>query len=193
MKINSEEKFSNVDFDLFDALNALDKKDYNYYNKLSDEQKKKFTPYMLIQWLSSVKGTETLQRYYVSSIDYHANKYLFNENVSKHPELVWLMLCAASPGIGKQYHQWIPNISQNIAKLKTSPKQKELVDYYAKVYPKQDASLIKEIAEQFVLEHKKKKYIAEVYPNLKIEDIETLSQMVTEKDIQEYEKERGNS
>lgn len=192
MKTSADEKFTNVDFDLFEALNALDKKDYGYYGRLTEEQKKKFVPYMLIQWLSSVKGTKDIQQYYLSSVDYHANKYLFNENVQKHPELVWLMLCAASPGIGKQYHQWIPNISQSISKLKTSPKSKEIVDYYTKIYPTANKELLKELSNAFVLEHKKKKYIADIYPNLKIQDIETLSQLITEKDIEDYEKERGN-
>lgn len=192
MKTSADEKFTNVDFDLFEALNALDKKDYGYYGRLTEEQKKKFVPYMLIQWLSSVKGSDDIQRYYLSSVDYHANKYLFNENVQKHPELVWLMLCAASPGIGKQYHQWIPNISQSISKLKTSPKSKEIVDYYTKIYPTANKELLKELANAFIFEHKKKKYIADIYPNLKIQDIETLSQLITEKDIEDYEKERGN-
>ena len=193
MKTKAEEKLTNVDFDLFDALNALDKKDYGYYSRLSEEQKKKFVPYMLIQWLSNVKGSEELQRYYLSSVDYYANKYLLHESVSKHPELVWLMLCAASPGIGKQFHQWIPNISTNVAKLKTVPKAKDILDYYKKVYPKQNESLLKELTEAFITENKKKKYIADIYPNLKIEDIETLSQMISEEDIKKYEEDRGNA
>lgn len=193
MKTNPEEKLTNVDFDLFDALNALDKKDYGYYSRLSEEQKKKFVPYMLIQWLSNVKGSEELQRYYLSSVDYYANKYLLHESVNKHPELVWLMLCAASPGIGKQFHQWIPNISTNISKLKTVPKSKDILDYYKKVYPKQNESLLKELTEAFITENKKKKYIADIYPNLKIEDIETLSQMISEEDIKKYEEDRGNA
>ena len=193
MKTKAEEKLTNVDFDLFDALYALDKKDYGYYSRLSEEQKKKFVPYMLIQWLSNVKGSEELQRYYISSVDYYANKYLLHESVSKHPELVWLMLCAASPGIGKQYHQWIPNISTNISKLKTVPKSKDILDYYKKIYPKQDESLLKELTEAFITENKKKKYIADIYPNLKIEDIETLSQMISDEDIKKYEEDRGNA
>ena len=43
-KVSADEKFQNQDFDLFEALNAIDKKDYNWYQKLSDDQKKKFVP-----------------------------------------------------------------------------------------------------------------------------------------------------
>ena len=182
----------NTDFDLFDALTALDKNDYGYYSRLSEEQKRKFVPFMLVQWFSAVKGNSDLQRYYLSSTDYHANKYMFNETVQKHPELVWLMLCAASPNMGKQFHQYIPNISASVAKLKTSPKHKDIVEYYSKIYKNADKETIKAVATAFVEEHKTKKYLADVYPNLKLEDIETLSKLITQEDIDDYERQRGN-
>jgi hypothetical protein len=111
-----EEKFEKQDLDLFEVLAALDRKDYNYYDKLTEEQQKKFVPYMLTLWMSCIKGNSTLQGYYVMNTEYTANKYLFNENVQKHPKLQWLMLCAASPGIGKQFHQWIPHIRDKVAR-----------------------------------------------------------------------------
>jgi len=191
-KQNIEEKFEKQDFDLFEALVALDKKDYEYYDRLSEEQKKKFVPFMLIQWMSTVKGSKDLQSYYLQSTDYHANKYMFNEHVQKNPKLQWLMLCASSPGLGKQFHQWIPNISQGVSKLKSPAKAKDIKEYFSKIYPKVDDETLKEITDIFVQEHKKKMYLSEVYPNLKITDIETLSQLVTDEDIRRYEKERGN-
>lgn len=191
-KQNTEEKFEKQDFDLFEALVALDKKDYEYYDRLSEEQKKKFVPFMLIQWMSTVKGSKDLQSYYLQSTDYHANKYMFNEHVQKNPKLQWLMLCASSPGLGKQFHQWIPNISQGVSKLKSPAKAKDIKEYFSKIYPKVDDETLKEITDIFVQEHKKKMYLSEVYPNTKITDIETLSQLVTDEDIRRYEKERGN-
>lgn len=191
-KTNPDLKLDKVDFDLFEALSALDKKDYGYYDRLSEEQKKKFVPYMLIQWMSVVKGSKDLQSYYLQSTDYHANKYLFNEHVQKNPKLQWLMLCAASPGLGKQFHQWIPNISQNVAKCRAPAKLKDIKEYFTKIYPKADTQTIHDVSEVFVTEHKKKMYLCEVFPNLKLSDIETLSQVVTDEDISKYEKERGN-
>jgi hypothetical protein len=41
-------------------------------------------------------------------------------------------------------------------------------------------------------EHKKKCYLAEVFPSMKLSDIEMLSQVITEKDIKQYEQDRGN-
>jgi hypothetical protein len=187
-----DEKFENQDFDLFNALAALDKKDYGYYDRLTQEQQRKFVPYMMLMWMSAVKGNKDLQNYYVSSTDYYANKHMFNENVQKHPKLQWLMLCAASPGIGKQFHQWIPNISSNISKLKTAAKVKDIKDYYAKIYPKLNKDDLQEMATEFVENQKRKMYLSQVYPNIKIEDVEVLNQLITDMDIEQYEKDRGN-
>ena len=86
-KLSADEKFTKQDFDLFEALTAIDKKDYSYFDKLTPEQQRKFVPFMLIHWVSAIKGNKDLQSYYLQSTDYHANKYLFNENVQKHPKL----------------------------------------------------------------------------------------------------------
>ena len=187
-----DEKFVAQDFDLFDALTAMDKKDYGYYDRLTEEQQKKFVPYMMTHWMSAIKGSGDVQGYYLRSVDYHANKHLFNEYVQKHPKLQWYMLCASSPGLGKQFHQWIPHLGSKVTSLKEPAKAKDIKEYYTKIYPKVDSDDIDEIAKAFVQEHKRKCYLAETYPNLKQSDIEVLSQLVTEEDIKQYEKDRGN-
>lgn len=191
-KLTSEEKFSKIDFDLFEALNALDKKDYTYYDRLTTEQQRKFVPYLLILWMSCVKGNVELQSYYVLSTEYHANKYLFNENVQKFPKLQWLMLCAASPGLGKQFHQFIPHIKERISLLKESAKKQDLLDYYKKIYKTLNVENIDNLATDYVKNQNRKFYISEIYPTLKLADIETLNALITDEDILQYEKDRGN-
>ena len=184
-----DEKFEKVDFDLFDAI---DKKDYGYYDKLTEEQQKKFVPYMMTHWMSAIKANAGLSSYYLMNTDHTANKHLFNEYVQKHPKLQWLMLCAASPGLGKQFHQWIPHLSGKIAQLKETPKEKDIRDYFTKIYPKTSDANLYAISEEFVITQKKKVYLANEFPNLKIEDIETLAAITTDKDIAQYEKDHGN-
>ena len=191
-KLSADEKFDKVEFDLFEAIAAIDRKDYSYYTRLTPEQQKKFVPFMLIHWISAVKGSNELQSYYLQSTNLHANKHLFNENVQKHPHLVWLMLCAASPGVGKQFHQWIPHIRERVSKLKESPKSKEIKDYYKKIYPKAGDDDLNEITEIFVDTHRKKMYIANKFPEMKFDEIELLSDLITQDDIENYEKELGN-
>ena len=190
--IPQDEKLENQDFNLFEAIAALDKKDYGYYDRLTPEQQRKFVPFMLIKWLSYVKGSGDIAGYYVMSTEYNANKYFFNENVSKHPKLQWYMLCAASPGLGKQYHQWLPQIKERVSLLKEPAQVKEIKEYFTKIYPKANSEDLTEYSKQFVQEQRKKMHLAEIYPHLKIADIEVLSQTVTDEDITQYEKDRGN-
>ena len=191
-KLSADEKFDKVEFDLFEAITAIDRKDYSYYDRLTPEQQRKFVPFMMLHWISAIKGSSELQGYYLRSVDYHANKYMFNESVQKNPKLQWLMLCAASPGIGKQFHQWIPHMKERVAKLKEKPKAKEIKDYFKKVYPKSSDSDLNTITDVFIDSHRKKMYIANKFPELKFDEIELLSELITDKDIEEYEKEFGN-
>jgi hypothetical protein len=187
-----DEKFENIDFDLFEALAAIDRKDYGYYDRLTEEQKKGFVPYMMILWTSAIKGSKDIQNYYLQSTEYHANKYLFNENVQKHNKLQWLMLCASSPQLGKQFHQWIPHIRAKIALLQEQATNKEIKDYYKKIYPKTDEQTISEIAKLYTAQQHKKVYLAEKYPHLKFDEIEILHELVTDEEIEQYERDSGN-
>ena len=191
--IPQDEKLENQDFNLFEALAALDKKDYGYYDRLTPEQQRKFEPFMLIKWLSYIKGSGDIAGYYVMSIEYNANKYLFNEYIyKKHTKLQWLMLCAASPGLGKQQRQWLPQIKERVSLLKNPAELKDIKEYFTKIYPKANTEDITEYSKEFVKGQKKKVHLAEIYPHLKIADIEVLSQTVTDEDITQYEKDRGN-
>ena len=190
--VPKDEQLENQDFPLFDALAALDRKDYGYYDRLSEVQQKKFVPFMLIKYMSYLKGSSEIAAYYLRSTDYHANKYFFNENVMKNPKLQWLMLCASSPGIGKKFHQWIPHLSNKVSTLQETPKLKDVKDYYAKIYPKADSESIEAISEAFVEEHTKKAYLAKRFPDLKLSDIDVLAQTITDDDIRAYERELGN-
>jgi hypothetical protein len=190
--IPADEKLENQDFPLYNALLALDNKDYGYYDRLSEVQQQKFVPFMLIKYLSYIKGSGEIAGYYLRSTDYYANKYFFNENIMKNPKLQWLMLCAASPGLGKQFHPWMPQIKERVSILKEKAVLKDIKDYYTKIYPKADTESITEISKEFVKEQHKKAYLAELYPSMKIADIELLSQMVTDEEIEQYERDRGN-
>jgi hypothetical protein len=190
--VPKDEQLDKQDFPLFDALAALDRKDYNYYANLSEAQQQKFVPFMLIKYMSYLKGSSEIAGYYLRSTDYHANKYFFNENIMKNPKLQWLMLCASSPGLGKQFHPWMPQIKERVSSLKENAVLKDIKDYYTKIYPKTDSETITEISTAFVQEQRRKVYLAELYPTLKITDIEVLSQTVTDEEIEQYERDRGN-
>jgi hypothetical protein len=191
--IPQDEKFQNQDFDLFKAIDAIDAKNYGWFANLTDEQRKKFVPYMITHWVSSVKKTGMIGAYYVMSVDANANKYLFNEVINKdHPELQWLMLCASSPGVGKQFHSWIPHLNLKVSQLKEPATKKEVKDYFGKIYAGLKPDVLDDIAASYTQSQRHQHNLAKMYPNMKREDIEQLSKIVSEKDIEEYERESGN-
>lgn len=96
---------SNNKVDLNRVLTALDQKNYDFYSKLSDEEKKSVTLFLLNRYMSVVKGNTDIQVYYLMSTNKRVNRQYFS--LAKHPDLIWKMLCTASPGMGKQYHQWV--------------------------------------------------------------------------------------
>jgi hypothetical protein len=102
------------------------------------------------------------------------------------------MLCSASAGVGKQFHQWIPHIREKVIKYKEAATLKEIKEYYTKIYPKADAESINEVSKAYVTEQKRKLYLGQVYPNMKTSDLEVLNQLVTDEDIEQYERDRGN-
>lgn len=191
-KVSADEKFEKQDFDLFEALAAIDKKDYDYYDRLTEEQKQKFNPFMLIKWMTYIKGKTDAQQFYVLAGNEFANRHLFNEVVGKHPKLQWLLLCSASPGLGKQFRQWIPQISERVSKLKDNAKLDDIREYYKKIYPKADIESINEIAKLYVAEHKKKVFLAQKFPEMNFDEIETLSSFINEEQIKKYEQDSGN-
>lgn len=86
-------------------MRQLDCKNRNFYDQLSDEEKKKFSTYLMVRWSSSVEGSQELQEYYVQSCNHYLNKHFFD--IGRHPKLQWLCATAVSPGLGAMRHTWI--------------------------------------------------------------------------------------
>lgn len=83
----------------------FDCKNRNFYDELTDEERKKFSNYLMIRWGSSVQGSKDLQEYYVLSCNERFNKHFFD--LGRHPKLQWLCATTVSPDMGVHKHQWI--------------------------------------------------------------------------------------
>ena len=86
-------------------MRELDLKSRSFYNDLSDEERKKFSNYLMIRWGSSVTGPSELQHYYLVSLNERLNKHFFS--INRHPALQWLCASTVSPGMGVHNHIWI--------------------------------------------------------------------------------------
>jgi hypothetical protein len=67
LKTAAEEKITNQDLDLFEVLNAIDNKNYSYYDSLTIEQQKKLIPFVLLHWISAVKAKDGINSHMCSS------------------------------------------------------------------------------------------------------------------------------
>ena len=86
-------------------MTQFDRKNREFYNELTDEERKKFSNYLMIRWGSAVQGSRELQEFYVIATNQRLNRHFFA--VNRHPRLQWLMATTVSPGLGGQRHVWI--------------------------------------------------------------------------------------
>ena len=106
----------------------FDRKNRKFYNSLTDEEKKKFSNYLMIRWGSAVQGTVELQGYYLQSCNHYLNKRFFD--ITRHPKLQWLCATVVSPGLGEQRHQWIAPKKKESSKSGIRRQLAELYPHY---------------------------------------------------------------
>jgi hypothetical protein len=106
---------------------AFDRKDRAYYDKFTDEQRKKFSTYLMLRYGASVTGDVTLQSYYLMATNQRVNKHFFD--VNRHPKLQWLMCTSVSPDMGNKYHYWLP------AKKKVGASTNKLIKFVREIWP----------------------------------------------------------
>ena len=117
----------------------LDAKNYDFYDELNEEERKKFSTYLMLRYAASVQGSPDLQEWYLRATNDRVNQNFFDLN--RHPKLQWLLCATISPGMGLQRHYW------QAAKKKDSSNSKA-VKFIIRLYPhiKQDeAELLAEI------------------------------------------------
>lgn len=114
-------------------MSCFDRKDRDFYDSLTDEERKKFSNYLMVRWGSAVQGSAELQEFYLISCNERLNKHFFA--INKHPKLQWLCATSVSPGMGAFKHQWIApkkkeagasGIKKQLAELFPNRKQDEI-------------------------------------------------------------------
>lgn len=93
------------DIKLAHVLPAIDRKDKEWWETLNPEQKAKFPSWLYMRYASTVDSNADFARYYLMAVNETVNKH-FN-SVKHHPKLQYLLMAAASPGLGTQRHSWL--------------------------------------------------------------------------------------
>ena len=125
-------------------MTQFDRKNRQFYDELTVEERKKFSNYLMIRWGSSVQGSRDLQEFYLISCNERLNKRFFD--VNRHPKLQWLVATTVSPGLGTHRHQWIApkkkeagagSIRKQLAEIYPHLKDDEL-DFLAQITTKKE-------------------------------------------------------
>ena len=140
--------------DIINEMAQLDLRNRGFYDELNDEERKKFSTYLMLRWGSVVNGIPELQQYYLQAMNERVNKRFFD--INKHPKLQWLLLTTISPNMGKHRHEWIA-YSGKTAKNKRAQK------------------------------------LIELYPHIKNDEAELLSQTISDEQYKSMLIERGYS
>jgi hypothetical protein len=91
--------------DIKRELKAVDTRDYNFYDNLTDEEKKAFSPYILMRYTANVQGDQSLQEWFLETTNEYVNKNHW-ELSKNHKPLLWKLF--AGTGIGtSMYHPYL--------------------------------------------------------------------------------------
>jgi len=91
--------------DINRELRAVDAKDYDFYSNLTDEEKKAFSPYILMRYTSNVKLERDIQEWFVEMTNEMVNKHHWQLS-KNHKELLWKLFAATGTGINC-YHPYL--------------------------------------------------------------------------------------
>ena len=91
--------------DIKRELKAVDTRDYNFYDNLTDEEKKAFSPYILMRYTANVQGDQSLQEWFLEMTNEYVNKNHW-ELSKNHKPLLWKLF--AGTGVGQSmYHPYL--------------------------------------------------------------------------------------
>ena len=124
--------------DIMTVLEAADKGVKDFYLNLTEEEQKAFAPRVVLRWLSAVSDKSGQSAYAILATNDLINLGFWN--LTRHPELLWLLMCVSSTG-RKQYHAWIPQHT----KTTSTPKLDEFITH---IYPhinSQETQILKRV------------------------------------------------
>ena len=125
-------------------MRQLDRKNRKFYDELTDEERKKFSLYLMIRWSSSVENGSTdreqlIHQYYLRTCNENFNKHFFA--INKHPKLQWLCATTVSPNEGPKDH---PCIAPKKKEAGASSMKKQLAELFP-MYKEDEIAMLAKI------------------------------------------------
>jgi hypothetical protein len=145
--------------DIKRELDAVDTRNYNFYDNLTPEEQKAFSPFILMRFTSNVQGDRDLQEWFVEMTNELVNKdhWILSKN---HKALLWKLYAGTGAG-SKCFHPYLAagkkekvnKIEKLIAEINPSMKITE-VKILADMMTKDD---IKELFDNMGFDKKQRK------------------------------------
>lgn len=126
--------------DVFALIKAAQNKDFQFYDKLSDQQRKEFAPVVVQRWISGCD--DPLQ---VMMVNEYVNPYVFA--LHKHPQLLYKLMAVASQ---KNNRCTYPKIVKN--KDKSTPLAVDVIKRMLSVSTDEATSLVKTMKPQDIID-----------------------------------------
>lgn len=83
--------------DIKTEMAAADLKDYNFYQNLTPEEQKSISPFVLMRYMSSVKGDADTQEWFLEMTNEMVNKNHW-ELSKNHKNLLWKLIATVGTG-----------------------------------------------------------------------------------------------
>jgi hypothetical protein len=91
--------------DIKRELQAVDSKNYSFYDNLTPDEKKEFAPFILMRYTASVQGDRDVQEHFIEMTNEMVNKNHWS--LSKgHKALLWKLFAATGVGVSA-YHPYL--------------------------------------------------------------------------------------
>jgi len=91
--------------DIKRELGAVDRKDYSFYDNLTDEERKAFSPYILMRYTANVQGDRDIQEWFLENTNELVNKNHWDLS-KNHKGLLWKLFAASGAGV-PAYHPYL--------------------------------------------------------------------------------------
>jgi len=129
--------------DIKRELEAVDTRNYEFYDNLTDDERKVFSPYILMRYTSNVQGDRDIQEWFVEMTNELVNKDHWSLS-KEHKALLWKLFAGTGAGV-KCYHPYLAagkkekanKIEKLLCELNPAMKMED-IKYLASIMDKKD-------------------------------------------------------